>query len=30
MSAMPKWNPGKEKGKAVKVQFTMPVNFALK
>jgi TonB family protein len=30
ITAMPKWNPGKEKGKAVKVQFTMPVNFALK
>lgn len=24
-----KWTPGKEKGKAVKVQFTVPINFAL-
>ena len=28
--ALPKWSPGKEKGKAVKVQYTVPINFALK
>ena len=26
---MPKWNPGKEKGKAVKVQYNLPVAFKL-
>lgn len=26
---MPEWKPGTEKGKAVKVEYTMPVNFAL-
>ncbi|WP_167607336.1 energy transducer TonB [Maribellus sediminis] len=24
-----KWTPGKEKGKAVKVKYTLPINFAL-
>lgn len=27
---MPKWNPGKQRGKAVRVQFNMPVKFTLK
>ena len=27
---MPKWKPGKEKGKAVRVSFALPVNFNLK
>ena len=26
---MPKWNPGKQNGKAVRVQYTLPVNFKL-
>ncbi|MEN8116757.1 MAG: energy transducer TonB [Bacteroidota bacterium] len=26
---MDKWTPGKEKGKPVKVQYTLPINFAL-
>ena len=26
---MPKWNPGKQAGKAVRVQFTMPIKFTL-
>ena len=30
ISGMPAWQPGKEKGKAVKVQYTVPVQFALK
>jgi periplasmic protein TonB len=29
INAMPKWIPGKQRGKPVKVQFTMPVRFAL-
>jgi protein TonB len=29
VSASPKWTPGKQRGKAVKVQFTFPVNFVL-
>lgn len=29
VSEMPKWNPGKEKGKPVKVQFNLPVAFKL-
>lgn len=28
--SMPKWNPGKMNGKAVKVRFTIPVDFKLK
>lgn len=27
---MPKWNPGKQRGKAVKVQFNLPVTFRLR
>lgn len=27
LSSMPKWNPGKQKGKAVRVKYTLPVNF---
>ena len=27
---MPKWKPGKVKGKAVRVSFALPVNFSLK
>jgi protein TonB len=27
--ASPKWAPGKQRGKAVKVQFTFPINFVL-
>ena len=30
VKAMPKWKPGKEKGKAVRVKFTLPVVFRLK
>lgn len=30
VSAMPKWKPGTQNGKAVRVQFTLPVNFKLK
>jgi protein TonB len=26
---MPKWNPGKQRGKPVRVQFTMPIKFTL-
>lgn len=26
---MPKWNPGKQKGEAVRVKYTLPVNFKL-
>ncbi len=26
---MPKWNPGKQRGKAVKVSFSLPINFQL-
>lgn len=29
VKAMPNWNPGKQKGKAVRQQFVLPVNFAL-
>lgn len=29
VSAMPKWKPGMQKGKAVNVSFTVPINFAL-
>jgi protein TonB len=25
----PKWEPGKQRGKPVKVQFTFPINFVL-
>ncbi len=27
---MPKWNPGMQKGKPVRVKFTVPINFVLK
>lgn len=27
---MPKWKPGRHKGKVVKVSYTIPINFALK
>ena len=30
VKAMPKWSPGKQRGKAVRVQFNLPVNFNLK
>lgn len=30
VKAMPKWNPGKQKGESVRVQYTMPVTFRLK
>jgi protein TonB len=30
VNAMPKWSPGKDKGKIVAVQYTIPINFALK
>lgn len=30
INSMPKWIPGKEKGKVVAVQYTIPINFALK
>lgn len=29
INAMPKWTPGMQRGKAVRVQFTLPVNFVL-
>jgi protein TonB len=29
ISSSPKWTPGKQRGRAVKVQFTFPVNFVL-
>lgn len=29
ISAMPKWEPGKQRGKAVRVRFTVPVTFRL-
>lgn len=29
VSAMPKWKPGRQNGKAVKVYFTLPINFRL-
>lgn len=29
VNSMPKWTPGKEKGRKVAVQFTLPINFAL-
>jgi len=30
VNSMGKWNPGTKDGKAVNVQFTLPINFALK
>ena len=29
VKAMPKWKPGKQRGKAVKVSYTVPINFVL-
>jgi len=29
IKAMPKWNPGKQRGKPVRVQFNMPIKFSL-
>lgn len=29
VKSMPKWNPGTQKGKAVKVQFNLPIKFSL-
>ncbi len=29
LKMLPKWNPGKQRGKAVKVQMTIPINFKL-
>ncbi|MCQ2345826.1 MAG: energy transducer TonB [Paludibacteraceae bacterium] len=29
IKAMPKWNPGQQRGKAVRVKYTVPVNFRL-
>lgn len=30
VSSMPKWTPGKQKGKPVRVKYTLPVHFRLK
>ena len=30
LSAMPKWTPGMQSGKVVRVRFTVPINFSLK
>ena len=29
IKTMPKWKPGKQRGKAVRVKYTVPVNFKL-
>ena len=29
IKSMPKWKPGKQRGKAVRVKYTLPVNFKL-
>ncbi len=29
VKAMPRWNPGRQRGRAVRVQFTMPIRFTL-
>jgi len=29
VTSSPKWSPGRQRGKAVKVQFTFPINFVL-
>ena len=29
IKAMPRWTPGKQRGKPVRVQFTMPIKFTL-
>ena len=30
IKSMPKWTPGKQRGKNVRVQYNLPVNFSLK
>lgn len=30
VNSMPEWKPGKQNGKDVRVQFTLPINFSLK
>ena len=30
VNLMPRWNPGKEKGQPVRVQFNLPISFSLK
>ena len=30
VKSMPRWNPGKQRGKPVRVQFNLPINFSLK
>ena len=30
VKGMPKWNPGKQRGKSVRVQYNLPINFILK
>lgn len=30
VKSMPKWTPGKQKGKPVRVRFTLPIRFSLK
>jgi protein TonB len=29
IASMPNWSPGKQRGKAVRVKYTLPVNFRL-
>ena len=29
IKSMPKWKPGEQRGKAVRVKYTLPVNFRL-
>ena len=29
VKAMPKWKPGKQRGKPVRVSYTLPINFQL-
>jgi protein TonB len=29
IGSMPKWKPGKQRGKPVRVKYTLPVNFRL-
>ncbi len=29
VKAMPKWKPGKQRGKAVRVRYTIPINFTI-